>query len=117
MKALRNDDFDSYWTQTSAAESLMEYISLDYDGLSKTIAELIGGIEVEVDTSGFSNDLVTFREKDDVLTLLIHLGYLAYDKETEKCIFQMKKSSGNFQGRSGESNGTRQFNVCVKATR
>ena len=84
MKALRNDDFDSYWTQTSAAESLMEYISLDYDGLSKTIAELIGGIEVEVDTSGFSNDLVTFREKDDVLTLLIHLGYLAYDKETEK---------------------------------
>ena len=84
MKALRNDDFDSYWTQTSAAESLMEYISLDYDGLSKTIAELIGGIEVGVDTSGFSNDLVTFREKDDVLTLLIHLGYLAYDKETEK---------------------------------
>ena len=48
------------------------------------IVELIGGIEVEVDTSGFSNDLVTFREKDDVLTLLIHLGYLAYDKETEK---------------------------------
>lgn len=84
MKALRNDDFDSYWTQTSAAESLMEYISLDYDGLSKTIAELIGGIEVEVDTSGFSNDLVTFRSKDDVLTLLIHLGYLAYDKESEK---------------------------------
>ena len=33
MKALRNDDFDFYWTQTSAAESLMEYISLDYDGL------------------------------------------------------------------------------------
>ena len=83
MKALRNDDFDSYWTQTSAAESLMEYISLDYDGLSKTIAELIGGIEVEVDTSGFSNDLVTFREKDDVLTLLIHLGYLAYDSENK----------------------------------
>ena len=84
MKALRNDDFDSYWSQTSAAESLMEYISLDYGGLSRTIAELIGGIEVEVDTRGFSNDLVTFREKDDVLTLLIHLGYLAYDKDSEK---------------------------------
>lgn len=84
MKAARNNDFDSYWTQTSAAESLMEYISLDFDGLSKTIAELIGGIEVEVDTNGFSNDLVTFRDKDDVLTLLIHLGYLAYDEETQK---------------------------------
>ena len=82
MKALRNEDFDSYWTQTSAAENLMEYISLDFDGLSKTIAELIGGIEVEVDTNGFSNDLVTFRGKDDVLTLLIHLGYLAYEEES-----------------------------------
>ena len=45
MKALRNDDFDSYWTRTHRQQSLMEYISLDYDGLSKTIAELIGGIE------------------------------------------------------------------------
>lgn len=83
VKALKNKDFDSYWTQTSAAESLMEYISLDYDGLSKTVAELIGGIEVEVDTTGFSNDLVTFHDRDDVLTLLIHLGYLAYDEENE----------------------------------
>ena len=61
----------------------MEYISLDYDGLSKRIAELLGGIEVEVDVNGFSNDLVTFRNKDDVLTLLIHLGYLAYEEKTE----------------------------------
>ena len=83
MKAIRNDDFDSYWTQTSAAESLMKYISLDFDGLSKTVAELIGGISVEVDTRGFENDLVTFRNRDDVLTLLIHLGYLAYDEETQ----------------------------------
>ena len=43
MKAIYNDDFDSYWTQTSAAESLMEYISLDFDGLGKTVSELIGG--------------------------------------------------------------------------
>ncbi len=82
MEAIRNDDFDSYWTQTSAAESLMGYISLDFDGLSKTVAELIGGGEVKVDTRGFSNDLVTFHNGDDVLTLLIHLGYLAYDEAT-----------------------------------
>lgn len=29
-----------------------------------------------------ANDLVTFRSRDDVLTLLIHLGYLAYDQKT-----------------------------------
>lgn len=83
VQAIRNNSFRSYWTQTSAAESLMEYISLDYDGLSKTVAELIGGIEVPVNTNGFSNDLITFRSKDDVLTLLIHLGYLTYDEDTE----------------------------------
>lgn len=84
MKALRYNDFDSYWTQTSAAESLMGYISLDFDGLSRTVAELIGGVEVKVDTKNFANDLVTFRNRDDVLTLLIHLGYLAYDDETQR---------------------------------
>ena len=84
MKAIRNDDFDSYWTQTSAAESLMGYISLDFDGLSRTVTELIGGVEVEVDTTAFANDLVTFRNRDDVLTLLIHLGYLAYNEKTKK---------------------------------
>ena len=81
MKAALSNDFDSYWTETSAAESLMKYISQDYNGLTKTIAELIGGVEVSVDTNGFANDLVTFRGKDDVLTLMIHLGYLAYDSE------------------------------------
>lgn len=84
MKAIQNEDFDSYWTQTSAAESLMGYINLDFDGLGRTVAELIGGVEANVDTYGFSNDLVTFRNRDDVLTLLIHLGYLAYDEETRK---------------------------------
>lgn len=79
MKAARNDDFDSYWTETSAAEGLLEFISKDYNGLTKTIAELIGGVDVKVNTTGFANDLTTFRGKDDVLTLMIHLGYLAYD--------------------------------------
>ena len=81
MKAARNKSFRSYWVQTSASEALLEYISKGYDGLSRTIAELVGGIDVKVDTVGFANDLTTFRGKDDVLTLLIHLGYLAYNEE------------------------------------
>lgn len=84
MKAIRSNKFHSYWTETSTAKNLMGYISLDFDGLSATLARLLGGIDVPVDTSGFSNDLTTFQNKDDVLTLLIHLGYLAYDERTEK---------------------------------
>ncbi|WP_303837928.1 AAA family ATPase [Ruminococcus flavefaciens] len=83
MNAISNDDFDSYWTETSAAEGLLEYISKDYNGMTKTIAELIGGVDVKVSTTGFANDLTTFRGRDDVLTLMIHLGYLAYDSVNE----------------------------------
>lgn len=83
MKALHSREFRSYWTETSAARNLMGYISLDYDGLSKTIAGLLGGIDAPIDTSGFANDLTTFRGRDDVLTLLIHLGYLAFDLKSK----------------------------------
>ena len=83
MRALQDREFRSYWTETSAADSLMRYISRDEEGLGKTIAEISGGVHVPVDTNGFSNDLITFRNQDDVLTLLIHLGYLAYDREEE----------------------------------
>lgn len=84
MKAIRHHDFDSYWTETSAANNLMTYVSRDMSGLRKTVAELIGGVEVEVNVKGFSNDLITFQGRDDVLTLLVHLGYLAYDEITKK---------------------------------
>jgi hypothetical protein len=97
MKAALSNDFDSYWTETSAAESLMKYISQDYNGLTKTIAELIGGVEVSVDTNGFANDLVTFRGKDDVLTLMIHLGYLAYNSETKTVHIPNEEIKQEFQ--------------------
>ena len=84
MKALRSGRFNSYWTETSAAESLLGYIERDYRGLGQTIAQLIGGTDVPVDIYGFANDLVTFRNQDDVLTLLAHLGYLSYDENTRK---------------------------------
>ncbi len=82
MAAVRSGRYRSFWTETSASKSLMEYIGLDFDGLSRTVARLLGGVSVSVDTSGFSNDLTTFRDQDDVLTLLIHLGYLAFQEET-----------------------------------
>ncbi len=97
MQAIDNGDFDSYWTETSAAEGLMEYISKPYNGLSKTIAELIGGVDVTVNTNGFANDLVTFKGKDDVLTLMIHLGYLAYNSESKTVYIPNEEIKLEFQ--------------------
>ena len=81
MLAMRKKKFGSYWQKTSAAESLMTYINMDFEGLRETIARLIAGEEIEVRTSRFANDFETFRGRDDVLTLLIHLGYLTWNGE------------------------------------
>ena len=72
----------SYWTKTETFESLQEYIDMNMEGLRDDIVKLIAGEDVIVDVSTFSNDMVTFHSKDDVLTLLIHLGYLAIKGST-----------------------------------
>ena len=72
----------SYRTKTETFESLQEYIDMNMEGLRDDIVKLIAGEEVIVDVSTFSNDMVTFHSKDDVLTLLIHLGYLAIKGST-----------------------------------
>ena len=83
MHAVSSGKFKSYWKKTSAAETLMTYIDMDQDDLQDTIARLIAGESVIVDTDSFQNDVETFTCKDDVLTLLTHLGYLTYEEEPD----------------------------------
>ncbi len=61
----------------------MTYIDMDQDGLQQDVAALISGQSIEVDTDSFQNDFESFTCKDDVLTLLIHLGYLTYVEEED----------------------------------
>lgn len=79
MKALREEEIQNYWTQTETFESLKEYIGMDFDGLKDAIVKMLGGERVSVRISTFQNDIISFKNKNDVLTLLIHLGYLVYD--------------------------------------
>ena len=74
--------YKSYRTKTETFESLQEYIDMNMEGLRDDIVKLIAGEDVIIDVSTFSNDMVTFHSKDDVLTLLIHLGYLAIKGST-----------------------------------
>ena len=73
--------FKSYWTQTGTYESILPLINMDFDGLRSAIIDMLSGDAVEVIPYFFQNDMVSFRDKDDVLTLLIHLGYLAYNQK------------------------------------
>ena len=83
MHAAGTGKYKSYWKKTSAAETLMTYIDMDQDDLQDTIARLIAGESVIVDTDSFENDVETFTCKDDVLTLLTHLGFLTYEEEPD----------------------------------
>lgn len=75
--------FKSYWSETGTYEAIVPLIKMDFDGLKKAIIEMLSGSSVEVDVTSFQNDTVSFVNKDDVLTYLIHLGYLGYDQNTE----------------------------------
>ena len=81
MSAIRTKRCRSFWQKTSAAESLLTYVNMNFDGLQDVIAGLITGEEAEVDIDKFENDFETFKSRDDVLTLLIHLGYLSYNED------------------------------------
>jgi len=86
MDALARNRIGNYWTQSETYESLKIYIDLDEDGLKEAIVQMLGGAHLKIDTGTFQNDMTSIKRKDDVLTLLVHLGYLAYDAN-EKRVF------------------------------
>jgi hypothetical protein len=84
VEAVMRRKITNYWTKTAAFESIKEYICLDFEGLKEDIVTVLSGGRCPVDTLQFENDLTNINSRDAVLTVLIHLGYLAYDTETEE---------------------------------
>ncbi|MBQ6472507.1 MAG: AAA family ATPase, partial [Victivallales bacterium] len=82
VSAVRTGVIQNYWNKTESYEALAEYIRMDFDGLKETVAELMGGRRIPVSLRTYQNDMTSFTSKDDVLALLIHLGYLGYEQAT-----------------------------------
>ena len=99
VKAMRSGEIDNYWNETETYEALRQYIDWNFDGLKEEIAILMDGGKVQVDITGYQNDMTTFHSKDDILTMLIHLGYLGYERDTKELfipnreVLQVFKSS------------------------
>ena len=88
--------FSNYWTKTETFEALKVFIQLDMDGLRDSVIKMISGEKVRVNTEKFQNDMTTFNSADDVITLLIHLGYLTYDNTTNEAWIPNKEVQQEF---------------------
>ena len=96
VEAITEGIFDNYWTQTETYEALKFYILRNENGLRDKIIRMISGEHISVNTKTFQNDMSTFESADDVLTLLIHLGYLTYDFDTKTAWIPNKEVQQEF---------------------
>lgn len=97
VEAMLRHKCSNYWTSTEVYDALKIYMDMDFDGLRADIVQMLGGGHVKVNTRSFRNDMQQFRVKDDVLTLLIHLGYLAYDSERKEAFIPNKEIIEEFE--------------------
>ena len=88
--------YENYWSATETYEALQIYIDMNFDGLKDDVVKLLAGEYVYLNVNKFQNDMTTFKSKDDVLTLLIHLGYLGYNSLNQTCYIPNKEVTSSF---------------------
>ena len=91
VRSMQSGYFSDYWNQTETYEALRVYIDMNFDGLKDSILQLMAGGRKRIETGHFQNDMTSFENADDVMTLLIHLGYLGYDFETKEVFIPNKE--------------------------
>ena len=94
MMAVRSRRCRSYWASTGAFDAISGYIRYDFDGLKDDIISMLAGGRCEVDPTRFRNDLSEIGNRDDVLTVLIHLGYLSYNWREDECYVPNREVAG-----------------------
>ncbi len=96
IDSIRRKKFGSYWTRTETYEALKIYLDMNFDSLKESIISMIGGNRCKINPLKFSNDMTTFLSEDDVMTLLVHLGYLGYDSFTSEVFIPNEEIRGEF---------------------
>ena len=94
MQAVSVGRCRSYWASTGAYDAVANYIKMNFDGLKDDIIEMLSGGQAKVDPTGFRNDMADIETRDDVLTVLIHLGYLSFNWRKEVCYIPNREVAG-----------------------
>jgi hypothetical protein len=106
IQAIDSEWCESYWGKTGAYDAVAHYIRMNFDGLKDDVIQMLGGGRVKVNTTKFQNDMSVIESKDDVLTVLIHLGYLSYDRRTLECYIPNREVRGELTNAVEESGWT-----------
>lgn len=117
VKAMLSGEFDNYWTSTVTYESLKDYISMDFDGLKGCVIQMLAGGRCPVNTDTFENDMTSFKNRDDVLTVLIHLGYLAYDRDRKEAYVPNEEVRSAFANAVGGTDWSPVVQAMQKSSR
>ena len=104
MQALDAGRCRSFWASTGAFDAVTHYIQMNYEGLKDDIISMLAGGRCAVDPTGFQNDMSVIRTKDDVLTVLIHLGYLSYEWKESECYIPNHEVAGEMVNAVRNSN-------------
>ncbi|OUM57533.1 hypothetical protein PIROE2DRAFT_17464 [Piromyces sp. E2] len=91
VKALNIGELSNYWNRTETYFALSEYIELNILGLKEDIIRLRNGKRIKINIDTYQNDMTSFKNKDDILTMLVHLGYLNYDIRTKEVFIPNKE--------------------------
>ena len=94
MMALKSRRCRSFWASTGAFDAVAQYIQMNFDGLKDDIIKMLAGGRCHVDPTGFRNDISEIETRDDVLTVLIHLGYLSYNWREDECYIPNREVAG-----------------------
>lgn len=95
--SIRRKRIACYWTRTETYESLKNYICMDFDGLKEAVIKMLAGSHIKINPDKFQNDMSSFKSKDDIMTLLIHLGYLAYDSRQKEVYIPNEEVKSEFK--------------------
>lgn len=109
VKAIRNKQLENYWNETETYEALKQYIDWNFDGLKEDVAIVMDSGRVKIDITGYQNDMTTFHSKDDILTMLIHLGYLSYDRDKKEAFIPNKEVMDVFKSSTKSQDWTMTF--------
>ena len=113
MRAVKTGCCRSYWSTTGAYDSVKTYIQMNFNGLKDDVIRMLSGEQVYVNTLKFQNDMRIVCSKNDVLTVLIHLGYLAYNEDSKKCYIPNKEVADEFLNAVEDTSWTRLVDSIV----